>query len=383
MRAWWVTDPGPIDTTPLAFGRRAVPEPAAHEVLVSVRTCGVCRTDLHLCEGDLRPHRRHTVPGHEIVGTVTALGPDTSRFAVGERVGLAWLRWTCGVCRFCVRGDENLCVKPRFTGWDDDGGYADFAVVHEDYAYRLPAAFSDEQAAPLLCAGIIGYRALRRANVAAGGSLGIYGFGGSAHLAAQVAIAEGTRVHVFTRGAEAQALARSLGVASAGSIDAAPPEPLDGAINFTPSGDVVPKALQALDRGGTLALAGIYMSDVPPLQYERDLFEERQVRSVTANTRRDGEEFLAIAAAIPIRVTTARYPLADAATALVDLAHGRVTGAACSRSPRPGWSGPGGNRSAGRPGAAPRPASAAWRTAAGGRSGRGSRAGCWRWRPDR
>ena len=221
--------------------------------------CGVCRTDLHLAEGDLAPKRRGVVPGHEVVGVVDALGPGTSRFAPGERVGVAWLRHTCGVCRFCRRGDENLCVAPRFTGWDDDGGYAEYVVVEEDYAYRLPPSFDDEHVAPLLCAGIIGYRALRRALLPPGGRLGIYGFGGSAHITAQVALHEGATVHVLTRGAEARRLALELGCASAGEADDAPPEPLDAAILFAPAGELVKTALRALDRGGTLAIAGIHL----------------------------------------------------------------------------------------------------------------------------
>jgi propanol-preferring alcohol dehydrogenase len=262
---------------------------------------------------------------------VDALGPRASRFHLGERIGIAWLRHTDGVCRFCTRGDENLCVAPRFTGWDDDGGYAEYAVVEEPFAYHIPDAFDDEHAAPLLCAGIIGYRALRRSLLPAGGRLGIYGFGGSAHITAQVAIHEGATVHVLTRGEEARRLALELGCASAGDAFDAPPEPLDAAVLFAPAGELVPVALRALDRGGTLAIAGIYVSDVPPLHYAAELFEERDVRSVTANTRRDGEELLRLAAEIPIRTTTVSYPLERADAALADLAHGRVTGAAVLR----------------------------------------------------
>jgi propanol-preferring alcohol dehydrogenase len=295
---------------------------------VRVSMCGVCRTDLHLAEGDLVPKRPGVVPGHEVVGVVDRAGPGVTRFAVGDRIGVAWLRHTCGVCRFCRRGDENLCVAPRFTGWDDDGGYAEYAVVEEAYAYRLPPSFDDEHVAPLLCAGIIGYRALRRALLPPGGRLGIYGFGGSAHITAQVALHEGATVHVLTRGAEARRLALELGCASASPADAAPPEPLDSAILFAPAGELVKTAMRALDRGGTLAIAGIHLSDVPPLRYADELFEERQVRSVTANTRADGEALLALAEEIPIRTTTTGYPFERAADALADLAHGRVTGAA-------------------------------------------------------
>jgi propanol-preferring alcohol dehydrogenase len=328
VRAWAVATPGPIDTGPLVLDERPVPEPGPGEVLVRVSACGVCRTDLHLAEGDLAPRRAGVVPGHEVVGVVDRLGPGASRFRVGERVGVAWLRHTCGVCRFCRRGDENLCIAPRFTGWDDDGGYAEYVVVDDAYAYRLPPSFDDEHAAPLLCAGIIGYRALRRALLPPGGRLGIYGFGGSAHITAQVALHEGATVHVLTRGAEARRLALGLGCASAGEADDMPPEPLDAAILFAPAGELVKIALRALDRGGTLAIAGIHLSDVPPLRYADELFEERQLRSVTANTRADGEALLALAEAIPIRTTTVAYPFERADNALADLAHGRVTGAA-------------------------------------------------------
>ena len=241
---------------------------------------------------------------------------------------MPWLAHTCGTCRFCLSGRENLCLAPRFTGWDIDGGYAEYAVVDEAYAYALPDAFDDVEAAPLLCAGIIGYRALQRANLPDGGRLGIYGFGGSAHLTAQVALARGARVHVMTRSAEAQQLALELGAASAGDADAPPPEPLDAAILFAPVGTLVPPALAALDRGGTLAIAGIHLSDIPPLQYQEHLFEERTLQSVTANTRRDGEEFLAEAARIRLRVSAVPYPMAHADDALRDLHDDKVNGAA-------------------------------------------------------
>ncbi len=323
-----VRTPGPIEHRPLALVERPVPEPGPGEVRVRVSVCGVCRTDLHVAEGDLPVHRPGVVPGHEVVGVVDALGPGAARFTPGERIGIAWLRHTCGTCRFCVRGDENLCLAPRFTGWDEDGGYAEHAVVDEQYAYRLPEEFSDEEAAPLLCAGIIGYRALRRSALPDRGRLGIYGFGGSAHLAAQVAMAEGATVFVMTRSADARRLATDLGAAWVGDTFDQPPDPLDSAICFAPAGEIVPAALEALDRGGTLAIAGIHLSDIPALDYQRHLFQERQVRSVTANTRHDGEDFLAVAARIGIRVTTTPYPLDAADRALADLAGDRVEGAA-------------------------------------------------------
>jgi propanol-preferring alcohol dehydrogenase len=328
MRAWIVDRPGPIDAKPLVAVERDEPVPVGREVRVRVSTCGVCRTDLHLAEGDLAPRRRGVVPGHEVVGRVDAVGPDATRFAPGDRVGIAWLRETCGRCRFCRRGDENLCTSPAFTGWDADGGYAELAVIDERYAYAIPPEFDDEHAAPLLCAGIIGFRALRRASLPAGGRLGIYGFGASAHLAAQVALAEGASVYVMTRAPSARELALELGATWAGGTFDTPPVELDAAVTFAPAGEIVPAALANLDRGGTLAIAGIHLTDIPVLRYDEHLFQERQLRSVTANTRADGEEFLRIAASIGIEVSTTAYPLDAADVALADLAADRVTGAA-------------------------------------------------------
>jgi propanol-preferring alcohol dehydrogenase len=283
---------------------------------------------LHLVEGDLPPHRADTTPGHEVVGRVVAVGAEVSRFGIGARVGIAWLRSTCGRCRYCRRGAENLCPYSTYTGWDVGGGYADYATVPADYAYALPEAPPSAELAPLLCAGIIGYRALRRAELPPGGRLGIYGFGASAHLTAQVAIAAGATVHVLTRSDEARRLALDIGAASAGDAYDPPPEPLDAAILFAPVGDLVPVALSALDRGGTLAIAGIHLTDIPVLNYERHIFYERSMRSVTANTRGDGEEFLAIAARIGLRVTVTPYPLSEADKALSDLRADGVRGAA-------------------------------------------------------
>jgi propanol-preferring alcohol dehydrogenase len=323
-----VDRPGPIGSGPLRQIERDLPEPAPGQVRVRVLCCGVCRTDLHLAEGDLPPRAARTTPGHEVVGVVDARGPDATRFEPGERIGVPWLGGTDGTCRFCRRGAENLCLSPTFTGWDVHGGYAEACLVREEYAYRLPDGLADEQAAPLLCAGIIGYRALRAAAVPPGGRLGIYGFGGSAHLAVQVALAEGARVHVLTRGEGNRRLARELGVDSAGDATGSPPEPLDGAVLFAPAGDLVPVALRALDRGGTLAVAGIWLSDIPALNYDAELFQERRLRSVTANSRADGEEFLTLAARMRISATTVRYSFDRADRALDDLAHGRFSGAA-------------------------------------------------------
>jgi len=328
MDAWVVDDPGPIDDHPLLRIERDDPDPGPGQVRIKISCCGVCRTDLHLAEGDLTPKRPRVTPGHEIVGAVETLGPGSTRFSVGDRVGAAWLGRTDGSCRFCRRGRENLCLQPTFTGWDVDGGYADACLVDEAYAYRLPDGVDDESAAPLLCAGIIGYRALQRAAVPDGGRLGIYGFGGSAHLTAQIALAQGMRVHVLTRGVPNQSLAHELGVDSVGGPADAPPEPLDGAIMFAPAGELVPVALRALDRGGTLAMAGIWSSDIPTLDYDETLFQERRLVSVTANTRADGESFLALAARVGVRATTVAYAMSDANRALTDLKHGRFGGAA-------------------------------------------------------
>ncbi|OXM45474.1 alcohol dehydrogenase [Amycolatopsis alba DSM 44262] len=326
MHAWRVTRPGPMASGPLEWSLVAVPRPSAGEVLVRVLVCGVCRTDLHVAEGDLPVHRPAVTPGHEIVGE------GVTGFADGDRVGVAWLRETCGTCRYCLRGGENLCPESRYTGWDADGGYAEFAVVPAAYALPLPSGYTDDELAPLLCAGLIGYHALARADLPERGRLGIYGFGGSAHLTTQVAIARGATVHVMTRSAEARKLALELGVASAGDAADPPPEPLDSAILFAPVGELVPPALEALDRGGTLAIAGIHLSDIPSLNYQRHLFQERQVRSVTANTRADAREFLDFAGAHRLAVSTVPYPLSRADQALSDLAADRVNGAAVLRA---------------------------------------------------
>jgi alcohol dehydrogenase, propanol-preferring len=322
-----VARPAPIETEPLQQVELQTPEPAAGEIMLRIRACGVCRTDLHVAEGDLKPKLKRVVPGHEIVGIVDKLGAGASRFKPGERVGIAWLRETCGKCAYCRRGRENLCLDARFTGWDHDGGYAEFAVVREDFAYRIPAAIADEEAAPLLCAGIIGFRAIKRAEVKPGMTVGLYGFGGSAHLALQVLRHWKCRVFVMSRGGTHRELARELGAEWIGSADERPPAPLDAAILFAPAGNLVPPALEALDRGGVLAVAGIYLSEIPPLDYERHLFQERELRSVTANTRADAEEFLKIAGEIPIRSHTVAFELEEANVALKMLKHDEIKGA--------------------------------------------------------
>ncbi|MET7522413.1 zinc-binding alcohol dehydrogenase family protein [Streptomyces sp. 900116325] len=328
LSGWAVGTPGPMRTGPLVRTHRPVAAPGPDELLLEVEACGVCRTDLHLAEGDLTPHRPSTIPGHEIVGRVASVGEAVSTFRVGDRAGGAWLRGTCGTCRYCRAGQENLCPGSTYTGWDEDGGFADLVLVPEAFAYRLPEAQDAALLAPLLCAGIIGYRSLRRSALPTGGRLGIYGFGASAHLAAQVALSEGATVHVMTRSAQARELAMSLGASSVSGAYDSPPEPLDSAILFAPVGDLVPVALEALDRSGTLAIAGIHLSDIPVLNYQRHLFQERNLRSVTSNTRQDGREFLELAERIGIQVTVSRYPLDRADQALTDLAADRVNGAA-------------------------------------------------------
>lgn len=327
MRAWRVERPGPIDGSPLRMAEIAAPEPAPGEIRIAVRVCGICRTDLHVAEGDLDVHRPNVVPGHEVVGIVAARGEGAERFSIGERVGVAWLGSTCGTCRFCRRGAENLCERACFTGWDRDGGYAEAMVVDERYAYRLPDGLPDEQAAPLLCAGIIGYRALKLASLPAGGRLGVYGFGASAHITAQIALAQGAELYVATRSASARSLAVELGATWVGEAAEMPPVALDAAILFAPVGELVLPALAALDRGGVLAIAGIHLTDIPVLDYDAHLFGERVLRSVSANTRLDGEELIRLAQRLGVRATTQQYPFERAADALADLAHDRITGA--------------------------------------------------------
>ena len=322
MRAFAVHEQAPIETAPLVRETREVPSPGPGEVLVRVTACGICRTDLHVVEGDLPLVTTPIVPGHQIVGRVERSG---TRFQAGARIGAAWLRATCGACAYCTSGRENLCERARFTGWHADGGYADHVVVPGAFAYALPAALSDADAAPLLCAGIIGYRALRLSTVAPGGRLGIYGFGSSASVTIHVARARGCEVFVCTREPAHRELARALGAAWVGATTAAMPVPVDGAIIFAPAGELVPVALHNLARGGTLALAGIHMSRIPALDYA-DLFNERRVVTVTANTRADGEELLAEAVRIPIRPTVTTFPLDDANRALLALKQGAFAG---------------------------------------------------------
>jgi propanol-preferring alcohol dehydrogenase len=327
MKAMIVKGRAPVESRPLEPAELPVPEPQAGEVLIRVEVCGICRTDLHVVEGDLPVHRSPVTPGHQVVGEIVRLGPGTGRFRIGDRVGVAWLYASCGTCPYCRRGDENLCERPRFTGYDVDGGYGEYLAAREAFIYPIPGRVASRLAAPLLCAGIIGYRALRRSEIQRGGRLGLYGFGASAHVVIQIARHWGCEVYVATRGEKHRRLARELGASWVGGATDRPPEKLNGAILFAPVGELVPVALEALDKGGTLALAGIYMTDIPTLNYERHLFHERTLRSVTANTREDGKALLRLAEEIPITTRTELFPLAQANEALFKLKRDGIEGA--------------------------------------------------------
>jgi propanol-preferring alcohol dehydrogenase len=320
--------PASITSAPLREVEMEPPVPGPEQIAVKVAACGVCHTDLHVVEGDLQLSVMPLIPGHQIVGKVEGLGEKVTRFQVGDRVGIAWLHWTCGSCRFCSSGRENLCPEAQFTGFHRNGGYAELVCAPEKFAYHLPDSFSDIQAAPLLCAGIIGYRALELSGIQAGERLGLYGFGASAHVTIQVARHMDVEVYVFSRGEDHRKLAEELGAVWTGRVPDCPPDNLDASIIFAPAGELVPPALEALGRGGTLVLGGIHMSFIPALDYERHLYYEKTLRSVTASTRKDGEEFLELAAAIPVRTRVTTYPLTEANRALFDLKEGRIDGAA-------------------------------------------------------
>ncbi len=326
MKAMVLEDIAPIETAPLEWRDLPEPEPGPGEVRLRVRCCAVCRTDLHVIEGELPRHTLPIIPGHQIVGVVDKLGPGCAGVVLGQRVGVAWLRHTCGTCAFCTAGRENLCESSRYTGYHADGGYAEYAVVPADFAYPIPDAFDDVDAAPLLCAGIIGYSALRRSAIADRGVLALYGFGSSAHVVLQIAKHRGCKVSVVSRGGAHLQLAREMGADWAGIDPAEMPEKADSAISFAPVGHLVPPALKALKKGGVLALAGIYMTDIPPLNYEEHVFYERDIRSVTANTREDGRALLAEAAQIPIRPHVTTFPLREANRVLQDLKAGHING---------------------------------------------------------
>ena len=318
---------GDVAVDPLELDDIPLPEPGPGDVLVEVSVCGICRTDLHVIEGELKHPKLPLIPGHQAVGIIKHVGSGVTTRRTGERVGIAWLQGTCGHCQHCKSGRENLCLAARFTGYQFDGGYAEYAVVPAPFAYPIPSAFSDEEAAPLLCAGIIGYRALRLSRIQPGQRLGLYGFGASAHIAIQIAQQWGCEVYVCSLKADHRALAREMGAAWVGEASEAPPVRLHGSIIFAPAGELVIPALRALERGGTLALAGIHMSAIPSIDYDRDLFGERTLCSVTANTRQDGIDLLREAAAIPIRPRTQRFPLNDANRALQSLKAGIINGA--------------------------------------------------------
>jgi propanol-preferring alcohol dehydrogenase len=328
MKAMVLSRTGDVSDNRLELHERAVPKPEAGQVLVKIHVCGVCRTDLHVVEGELPGTTLPLIPGHQAVGTVARIGRDVLDLREGDRVGLAWLQGTCNRCEFCTSGRENLCEAARFTGYQVDGGYAEYAAVPSRFAYPIPPVFSNEEAAPLLCAGIIGYRALRLSGIKPGQRLGLYGFGASAHIAIQIAHHWGCRVYVSSLKPEHQKLARKLGAVWVGGATEMPPDKLHGSIIFAPAGELVPPALRTLERGGTLALAGIHMSPIPSLDYDREVFGERVIRSVTANTRQDGIDLLREAAAIPIKPHTVPFPLEQANRALQELKAGSFQGAA-------------------------------------------------------
>ena len=334
MKACLLKSPAPIETNPLVFTDVPAPQPASGEVLVRVSYCGVCRTDLHVIEGELAPQKSPVIPGHQVIGIIEKLGSGPSlvstRFPIGARVGIAWLHHTDGTCEFCRSGAENLCDHPTFTGYTVDGGYAEYIVAPQDFIYAIPEQFPDEQAAPLLCAGIIGFRCLRLSGIKPGGKLGLYGFGAAAHIAIQVARHWKIEVHAATRDARHQKLALELGAKWAGGTFAEPPAKLDAAIVFAPAGEIVPAALKALRKGGVLVLGGIHMSPIPSFDYDL-LYQERVLRSVANNTRLDGEDFLRIAAEIPIRTQAQIFPLQDANRALNALKNDAIQGAAVIR----------------------------------------------------
>lgn len=326
MKAMVLVGTGDAATHPLQLRDVPVPQPGPGQVLVKLAVCGICRTDLHVVEGELERPALPLIPGHQAVGVISRLGPGVSDRTVGERVGIAWLGGTCGRCGFCTSGRENLCLEARFTGYQFDGGYAEYAVVSARFAYPIPVVFTDEEAAPLLCAGIIGYRALRLSGIQPGQRLGLYGFGASAHIAIQIARHWGCEVYVCSLTRQHQELARQMGARWVGEASENPPVTLHSSIIFAPAGELVPPALRALERGGTLALAGIHMSPIPSLDYDQEVFGERVIRSVTANTRQDGLDLLREAAAIPIRPRTERFRLGEANDALLALKAGAIKG---------------------------------------------------------
>jgi propanol-preferring alcohol dehydrogenase len=331
MKAMLLKERRPIEEKPLVLAEVEKPTPGPEEVLLKILACGICHTDLHIVEGELPPKKLPLIPGHQIVGIVESVGGKVTRFRVGDKVGVAWLNSTCGTCEFCLKGKENLCEKARFTGYDVDGGYAEYAVVSQDFAYPIPNGFSNIEAAPLLCAGVIGFRALRLSEIEKGGRLGLFGFGASAHIVIQIAKHWGCQVFVFTRGEAHRRLARDLGAVWAGGADETPPARVQSAIIFAPAGRLVLDALRILEKGGTLALAGIYMTPVPEIDYQEHFYYEKTVRSVANSTRKDAEELLKLAAEIPIRAEVQEFPWEEANLSLLLLKQGKIQGAGVLR----------------------------------------------------
>ncbi len=331
MKAMLLKTTHPIEETPLVMAEVKKPTPGSQEVRLKILTCGICHTDLHIVEGELPYKKMPIIPGHQIVGVVESVGRKVTRFSAGDKVGVAWLNSTCGKCEFCLKGKENLCEKARFTGYDVDGGYAEYVVVSKDFAYPIPKGFSDLEAAPLLCAGVIGFRALRLSEIEKGGRLGLFGFGASAHIVIQIAKYWDCQVFVFTRSEEHRKLATELGAVWTGGAEDIPPAKLQSAIIFAPAGKVVLDALRVLEKGGTLALAGIYMTPVPEMDYQEHLYYERTVRSVANSTRKDAEELLKLAAVIPIHTQVQEFALEEANRALLLLKQGKIQGAGVLR----------------------------------------------------
>ena len=327
MKALILKRPCSIDERPLSIAEVDTPIPGPKEILLKIMTCGICHTDLHIGEGELKPKKLPIIPGHQIVGVVAAMGKRVTRFRKGDRVGVAWLNSTCGKCEFCQKEKENLCEKAKFTGYDVDGGYAEYAVVSENFAYPIPRGFSEIEAAPLFCAGVIGFRALRLSEIEKGRCLGLFGFGASAHIVIQIAKHWGCQVFVFTRSEEHRKLAKELGADWTGRAEDSPPARLNSAVIFAPAGKLVLDALRVLKKGGTLALAGIYMTPIPELDYNKHLYYEKTVRSVANSTRRDAEDLLKLAAEIPIRTEVQEFDLNEANRALMLLKQGKIQGA--------------------------------------------------------
>lgn len=331
MKALILKQPQPIEQDPLTMVEIAKPTPGPKEIRIKVLACGICHTDLHIVEGELPPKKLPIVPGHQIVGVVDAIGKNITRFRVGEKVGVAWLNSACGRCQFCLQGKENLCENGKFTGYDVDGGYAEFTVVSEDFAYYIPEVIPDVEAAPLLCAGVIGFRALKLSEIKRGERLGLFGFGASAHIVIQIAKHWGCQVYVFTRSEEHRKLAKELGAVWVGGSEDSPPSKVQSAIIFAPAGKLVLDALRILEKGGTLALAGIYMSPIPEMDYQKHLYYEKTVRSVANSTRRDAEDLIKLAVEIPIHTEVQLFAFEKANHALSLLKQGKIQGAGVLR----------------------------------------------------